>query len=90
MSSRDLTNSKLFLSRQCAEAEETIRQIVNQENIETVGPLSWDESPLKPWIIEMAHTVFLYRTVHRSGFYGRVSGHGIIIKRYVCCNFFEK
>jgi len=81
MSSRDITNSKTFLSRQCAEAEEIIRQIVAQENIETVDPLSWDESPLKPWIIGMAHTVFLYRTVQRSCFYGGVSGHGVIIKR---------
>lgn len=60
-----------------------MRRIVRQSISEESEHLSIDESPLKPWIIERAHSVLLFKTVHTSCVYGRMKGTGILIKRYL-------
>ena len=69
------------MARECAFVEDIIRQIVHQNNIETQGKPSFDESPLKPWIIEMAKTVLVYHTETSSCLYGATRGHGVVLKR---------
>lgn len=61
--------------------EDIIRRIVQQNNLESNSRPSLDESPLKPWIIEMAKTVLVFETTTRSMVYGSMTGHGILLKR---------
>lgn len=70
-----------LLGRECAEAESIVRTIVNQETTEN-WPLSWDESPLKPWIIDQANTLLIYRMKKTAFFYGSLTGTGIMFTRY--------
>ena len=75
---------KIILNRECAEAEAIIREIVQQENADLQAssrPLSWDESPLKPWIINQAQTLLVFRMRKTAFLYGSVSGSGILMKR---------
>lgn len=69
------------LMQECAAVEDIIRRIVQQNNLESNHRPSLDESPLKPWIIEMAKTVLVFETTTRSMVYGSMTGHGILLKR---------
>lgn len=69
------------LMQECAAVEDIIRRIVQQNNLESNSRPSLDESPLKPWIIEMAKTVLVFETTTRSMVYGSMTGHGILLKR---------
>lgn len=66
---------------ECAVAEDIIRRIVQQNNEESNSRPSLDESPLKPWIIEMAKTVLIFETTTTSMVYGSMKGHGVLLKR---------
>lgn len=70
------------LSHECALAEQILRDIVHQENLDTDRPLSADESPLKPWIVQSAQTILIWTSVERCFGYASITGHGILIKRY--------
>lgn len=71
------------LIRECKEAETILREIVQQEtrcdNEDTAATV--DEAPLKPWVIEMANTIAIYRFTKTAFLCGSTHGHGIIIKR---------
>eukprot|EP00889_Picochlorum_renovo_P006169 jgi/Picre1/33199/NNA_008524.t1 len=69
-------------AHECQQAEDIIRHIVQQGNRETSGRPSFDESPLKPWIIEMAKTVLVYSVKTTSCLYGTMQGLGFSLKDY--------
>lgn len=72
---------KQQLMHECAVVEDIIRRIVQQNNLESNSRPSLDESPLKPWIIEMAKTVLIFETTTTSLGYGSMKGHGVLLKR---------
>lgn len=72
---------KQRLMHECAVVEDIIRRIVQQNNLESNSRPSLDESPLKPWIIEMAKTVLVFETTTTSMVYGTMTGHGVLLKR---------
>lgn len=67
--------------QECAAVEDIIRRIVQQNSLETTSRPSLDESPLKPWIIEMAKTVLIFETTTSSMVYGSLTGRGVLLKR---------
>ncbi len=71
---------RLLLS-ECALAEATMRTIVNQSIADHLQQPSLDESPLKPWIIQMAKTILIYRTSTSACGVTALSGDGVLIKR---------
>ena len=70
-----------LLLAECSIAESIIRSIVNQSFATGNAKPSLDESPLKPWIIEMAKTLIIYRTKTTSCGLTVQSGEGILLKR---------
>jgi hypothetical protein len=76
-------------AHECQQAEDIIRHIVQQGNKDTTGRSSFDESPLKPWIIEMAKTVLVYNVKTTSCLYGTMQGQGVLLKRYINCYSYE-
>lgn len=70
-----------LLLTECSNAESIMRSIVNQSIAAGVERPSLDESPLKPWIIEMAKTLIIYRTKTSSCGFASQSGEGILLKR---------
>lgn len=71
-----------LLLKECASVEAIMRTIVNQNFLESPGARpSLDESPLKPWIIEMAKMLLIFKTTTSSCGFASVSGEGVILKR---------
>ncbi len=70
-----------LLFTECSNAEAVMRSIVNQSFAAGDSKPSLDESPLKPWIIEMAKTLIIYRTKTTSCGLTVQSGEGILLKR---------
>jgi lipid-binding SYLF domain-containing protein len=71
-----------LLCRECANAEDAIRSIVQQNFAESSGgPPSLDESPLKPWIIEMAKTLIVYKASSAAFGFASLTGEGVMLKR---------
>jgi hypothetical protein len=58
-----------------------MRSIVNQSFAAGASKPSLDESPLKPWIIEMAKTLIILRTKTTACGLTVQSGEGILLKR---------
>lgn len=73
------TEGHMTAHRACQEAERIVRDIVHQE--EATGNLSWDESPLKPWIIDSARSLLIMQWEKSSFLYGSGKGQGIIVTR---------
>lgn len=65
--------------KSCQDAESIVREIVQQD--QATGHLSWDESPLKPWIIDSARSILIMRWQKSSFLVGCGSGHGILFTR---------
>ena len=70
-----------ILLNECSKAESSMRAIVNQSIDDGVQKPSLDESPLKPWIIEMAKTILIYRTSTTACGIAALTGEGVLIKR---------
>lgn len=70
-----------LLLAECSNAESIMRSIVNQSFAAGDSKPSLDESPLKPWIIEMANTLIILRTETTACGLTVQSGEGILLKR---------
>lgn len=66
-----------LLSRECADAEAVWRRILSSLD----NPNYLAESPIKPWILDQAQLVLIYRMRKTSCLVGAASGGGVVIAR---------